>query len=334
LDRRRRRAAALGFASVVAVAAAGALALAAPENAPIRAMLWASKDADPARAFGSTPTECLKAIADPRLSQSVEIGRAAFRTPVLLGGQAARAGVMCETCHKGGRSNPDFLFPGVSGAPGTADVTDSLFSSHRGDDLFDPKAIPDLSASKGILKVDQTPAAKKLEPFLHGLVTEEFDGPEPPPAVLAGLAAYVRALDPKACPAQARRPITLAFLMSDVRRALTAGETAARGGDAPTAVLMTAAARSRLGLIDERYAGAALGPERQALRKADGELSAIQAALRAHDAAAPARMEAWLTASRPLETALAAKAGASLFNPQRLAAAAAKRRLPGKASGV
>jgi hypothetical protein len=301
-------------------------------------MRWAAPGADPARAFGTTPSECLKPTADPALAQAIEIGRAAFRTPVLLGGQAGRAGVMCETCHKGGRSNPDFLFPGVSGAPGTADVTDSLFSTHRGDDVFDPRPIPDLSASKGILKVDQAPAAKKLEPFLHGLVTEEFDGPEPPAAVLAGLAAYVRALDPKACPAKTREPITVALLMSDVRRALRAGQVAAKGGDAPTAILMTAAARSRLGLVDERFAGPGLAAERNRLRAVDTELSAIQAALRAHDATAPGRMAAWLTASQPLEDALAKKAPASLFDARRLAAAAAqnarKRRLPAQAAGV
>jgi len=333
LDRRRRRPAALAVVFLALAGAAAAVALAAPGDAPIRAMRWAAPSADPARAFGTAPTECLRKAADPAIAQSIEVGRAAFRTPVLLGGQAGRAGVMCETCHKGGRTNPDFLFPGVSGPPGTADVTDSLFSTHRGDDVFDPRPIPDLSASKGILKVDQTPAAKKLEPFLHGLVTEEFDGPEPPAAVLAGLAAYVRALDPKACPAKAREPITVALLMSDARRALAAGEAAAKAGDAPTAVVMTAAARSRLGLIDERFAGPGLDPERRRLRAADAGLAAVQAALRAHDPAAPARMERWLAASRPLEQALAKKAPASLFDARRLAAAA-KRRLPGQAGGV
>ena len=334
MDRRRRRPAALAVVSLALAGAAGAIALAAPGDAPIRAMRWASATADPARAFGTTPTECLRKAPDPVVSQAVEIGRAAFRTPVLLGGQAGRAGVMCETCHKGGRTNPDFLFPGVSGPPGTADVTDSLFSTHRGDDVFDPRPIPDLSAPKGILKVDQTPAARKLEPFLHGLITEEFDGPEPPAAVLAGLAAYVRALDPKACPARAREPVTVALLLSDARRALAAGEAAAKAGDTPTAVLMTAAARSRLGLIDERFAAPALAPERRRLRTADTELAAIQTALRSRDAAAPARIDRWLAASRPLEQALAKKSPASLFDPARLASAAAKRRLPGQAGGV
>src|SRR6185503_11798739 len=73
LDRRRRRPAALAVAILALVGAAGAIALAAPGDAPIRAMRWASPTADPARAFGTTPTECLRKVADPALAQSVEI---------------------------------------------------------------------------------------------------------------------------------------------------------------------------------------------------------------------------------------------------------------------
>lgn len=327
MDRRRRRPALAALGLLIA-GVAGAAALAAPGDPPVRAMRWMAKGADPARALGSTPTECLKPISDPALALKVEVGRAAFRTPVLLGGQAGRAGVMCETCHKGGRTNPDFLFPGISGAPGTADVTNALFSTHRDNGIFDPKPIPDLSGSKGLLKVDQDPAAKKLEPFIHGQITEEFDGPEPPPAVLQGLAAYVRALNPAACPANSREPVTVALLMSDARRALQAGRAEAAAGDSPTAVLMTAAARSRLGLIDERFGAPALARERRDLRAADGELAAIQAELRARKPDAGGLMSAWLTRSRSLEAELTAKAAASLFDPARLAAAA-KRRLPG-----
>jgi hypothetical protein len=303
------------------------MALAAPGDPPIRALRWMAKDADPARAIGSTPTECLPPIANPAQRLSVEVGRAAFRTPVLLGGQAGRVGVMCETCHKDGRTNPDFLFPGISGQPGTADVTNALFSTHRDNGIFDPKPIPNLSGPKTLLKVDQAPAARKLEPFIHGQITEEFDGPEPPAAVLAGLAAYVRALSPAACPARASQPVTVALLMSDVRRAVEAGRAEAAQGDAASAILLTAAARSRLGLIDERFGAPALGAERAGLRQADGRLAAIQAALRASPAKAPPLMDAWLAASKPLEARLAAKSAASLFDPARLAAAA-KRRLP------
>jgi hypothetical protein len=262
------------------------------------------------------------------MALKVEVGRAAFRTPVLLGGQAARAHITCETCHREGRDNPDFLFPGVSGAAGTADVTNSLFSTHRGNGVDDPKPIPDLAGPKAKLKVDQTPGEKKLEPFIHGLITEEFDGPEPTPATLEGVAAYVRALDPAACPAKPRQPLSVALLMSDARRALAAAQGERAAGDAATAVTMVASGRSRLGLIDERFVGAGLAPDRARLHDADLRLAQIQAALRDKRPEAGAEISAWLTASRPLEAALAAKQPASLFSPARLAAAA-KRRLPG-----
>jgi hypothetical protein len=332
LDRRRRRPArelaGLLLGGLVLAAAAGAGALAALGDAPIRGLLWVARDADPQRALGTVPTECLKRSADPALAARIEVGRAAFRTPVLLGGQAARAGINCETCHRGGRSNPDFLFPGVSGAPGTADVTSSLFSTHRGNGIDDPKPIPDLSGPRSKLKISQDPADKKLEPFIHGLITEEFDGPEPTPATLDGLAAYVRALDPAACPARGREPLTVALLMADARRALAAAQARAAAGDDATAMLMVASARSRLGLIDERYAAPTLARPRADLRAADRGLADIQAALHDRRPEAGAALAAWLAGSHRLERELTARQSASLFDPARLAQAA-KRRLPG-----
>lgn len=326
MDRARPRSAALGLGLAAAV---GALALAAgPADAPIRAMRWAPRDADPVATFARAPTECLKRPAEAAAALSVEVGRAAFRTPVLLGGQAGRAGLACEACHKGGRSNPSFLFPGVSGPPGTADVTDSLFSTHRGDGVDNPKPIPDLSGPKARLKIAQGPAERRLEPFIHGLVTEEFDGPEPSKAVLDGLADYVRALGPAACPPAASEPVTPAYYLADARRALRAAEAEIAAGDAPTAVLMIASARSRLGLIDERFGGPHLAPERQALRAADRRLAQAQDALRARRGNVAGALQTWLQDSRGLETRLAAGAPASLFDPRRLTQAA-RRRLPG-----
>jgi hypothetical protein len=323
---RGRPRALLGGLALAAIAGTGALA--ALGDPPIRGMEWVAKTADPGRALGSVPGECLKLPADPALARRIEIGRAAFRTQVLLGGQAARAGINCETCHRNGRSNPDFLFPGVSGPPGTADVTNSLFSTHRGNGVDDPKPIPDLSGPKAKLKVSQAPAERKLEPFIHGLITEEFDGPEPTPAVLQGLADYVRALNPAACPARPWEPLGVALLMSDARRAVRAAQTEAAGGDAPTAVLMLASARSRLGLIDERYGAPALAKPRADLRAASARLAQAQGALRGHSPDVEARLQAWLADSAPLEAELKASEPASLFDPARLAQAV-KRRLPG-----
>jgi hypothetical protein len=312
------------------------LARSADGDPPLRALHWIAADADPRRAVATQPTECLARPAEPEAALSVEVGRAAFRTPVLLGGQAARAGLACETCHRAGRSNPDFQFPGISGAPGTADVTDFLFSSHRGDGVHDPRPIPDLSGPKSGLRIDQAPQGRALEGFIHGLIVEEFDGPEPPPAVLRGLADYVRALDPRACPpgsataasaAADREPVDARLLMADARRAVAAARAMAAGGDRPAAVLMLAGARARLGLIDERLAGPGFGRLRQRLREASARLAAVQASLRQGPAAPDRTLARWLADSRPLEAALVGAEPRSLFDPQRLALAA-QRRLP------
>lgn len=324
MDRPRSRAAALGGAIA---ATAGALALAAGADPPIRAARWAPRGVDPVATFGRTPSECLRRPADRAEALKVEVGRAAFRTPVLLGGQAARAGVACETCHKAGRTNPTFLFPGVSGAPGTADVTNSLFSTHRGDGVDNPRPIPDLSGPKERLKIPQAPAAHRLEPFIHGLITEEFDGPEPPRAVLEGLAAYVRALSPAACPAAATEALTAGALIGDARRAVRAAQGEIAEGDAPAAILVLAAARTRLGQVDERYAGPSLMAERAAIRAADRRLASAQDDLRSHRDGVAERLSGWLADSRRLEARLAAAEPRSLFNPARLAQAL-QRRLP------
>jgi hypothetical protein len=282
-------------------------------------MGWAAKDVDPVRAFGTTPTECLKIPA----SLEVEVGRAAFRTPVVLGGQAARAGLSCEACHRSGRANPDFQFPGISGAPGTADVTSALFSTERGDGKDDPVPIPDLSGPKARLKV----AGAGLAPFIHGLVVEEFNGPEPPEAVLAGLVAYVRALDPAHCPQAATQPVTVALLMDDARRAVRAAQDELAAGDVATGLVMASAARARLGLIDERYAGPELAPLRERLRGADRALGAAQQQVRERRPEAAQALARWLADSRSLEADLTAAEPRSLFDPARLAGVA-KRRLP------
>ena len=82
-------------------------------------MRWLAPGTDAGQLLTRAPSECLAVPADAENAYEVELGRAAFRTPLILGGQAARAGIACETCHRSGRTNPDFDFPGVSGAPGS-----------------------------------------------------------------------------------------------------------------------------------------------------------------------------------------------------------------------
>jgi len=326
MDRAWRGAAALGLTiTAVVVVAGGALALA---DSTLRVERWLAPDADLARVLGQVPTECLTHASDPETTYRIEVGRAAFRSPLLLGGQAARAGLTCESCHREGRSNPDFQFPGVSGPPGTADVTSSLFSSHRGDDLNNPRPIPDLSGPAAGLKVSRETDARALQGFVHGLITEEFDGAEPPPQVLDGLVAYIRALSPEACPASPTRALRVGDLIEDARRAVGAGLEASARGDTPTAVAMAQAARGRLGLIFERYEQPGLAAERAALSKADADLALVLVSLRRNDPRAATSMRVWLLRSERLGQRLAESESRSLFDPLRLATLARPRPRP------
>ena len=313
----RKRAAGLLIAGMAAV---GLIAAKASDLSVIHAARWLAPGADPVRALATHFSECLPPIADPDRRYSVELGRAAFRTPLLLGGQASRAGISCESCHQNGRNNPDFDFPGLSGAPGTADVTTSLFSTHRDDGVDNPKPIADLSGPKSALKVSQDPSTGALERRAHGGVTEEFDGAEPPAAVIKGLADYIRALSPDACPAQARVPLRAEDDLDNAVRAVRVAAIALGKGDKPTAILMLEAARSQLGLVYERYDAADLAKPRALLAGASADLAADIAALRDARPGVDGRLAAWLAEQPGWSRVVIAQEIASLFNPARLAA--------------
>jgi hypothetical protein len=310
------------FARVLILAACGLLLAASVARPPLRAARWLAPDADLAASLGFLPSECLGRPRTVEARYRVEVGRAAFRSSVLFGGQAGRAGLSCDACHRSGRDNPRFLFPGLSGAPGTADVTSDLMSPKRGDHLDNPKPIPNLSGPKDRLKISQDPARKDVEAFVHGIVTEEFDGPEPSPTVLAGLAAYVRALSPGRCPKQTLLPQRAHDRLDDVRRALLAADGALARRDPATAQAMVEAARSGLGLIYERYAAPDLERPRAELRAADLELLSLRRRIEAHAPDARVRIAEWIAGSGGLEKTLKRDESRSLFNPARLTAGA------------
>lgn len=318
MDRTRRRSQRLKgpiLASAIVMIAA------APATPPLNAMRWLAPGADAARILTHRPPECLSVTKDAENAWRIEVGRAAFRSPLLLGGQAARAGVACETCHRNGRTNPDFDFPGISGAAGTADVTDFLFSSHRGDHVDDPRPIPDLGGPKSALKVSQAPDSPALTVFIHGLVTEEFEGVEPPTAVLAGLAAYVRALAPQACPAKEVEAVTVTDAIQDSRRAVRAAIGALQRGDAPTAAVMIQAGRAMLGAIAERYSSPGLAATRARLAQAALDLSGALDETRAGDPSAAESLSVWLARSPGWAEAAQRDEARSLYSPTILAAA-------------
>jgi hypothetical protein len=311
------------IARTLAVVAAGVLLGAAASGSgrslpPLKAAGWLGPDADLKADLGYAPSECLAKAKDAETRYRIEVGRAAFRSSLLFGGQAGHAGLSCEACHKNGRTNRDFLFPGLSGAPGTADVTSFLMSPKRGKHGAVPKPIPDLSGPRSGLRISQDPKREDLRNFVHGIVTEEFDGPEPPKGVMDGLVVYVRHLGPEHCPKPERVKLSAGSRLEDARRAVRAADLALVRKDPATAQVMVEAARDSLGVINERYAGPGLSRERASLKASAAELQVLRQAIASGDRSARSRAAAWIAGTAGLQRTLKAAESRSLYNPDRL----------------
>ena len=308
MDRRQALARFLTVAALLPLLAASA----SVPDLPIKEARWLAPD-QLFEGLTRHPAECFATPKSNNERRSAMIGRAAFRAPLLLGGQAARAGLSCASCHRNGRGNPHFTFPSLSGHPGTADVTSSLMSKTRGDATFNPKVIPDLVASK--FAVSRDPDKGELKAFIRGLIVEEFDGEEPPPAVLDGLTAYVRALSPGACKSRGLVGITLDGLLADVDSAVRLAENSWSNGDPDTALVLVGAARSMLGSVDERFQLPGLEPSRTALRSADNQLRALRLAMAYNVPSVAVGFRAWDRDWPARKVALRKQESRSLFSP-------------------
>ncbi|MEO7251044.1 MAG: hypothetical protein ABIW30_00370 [Arenimonas sp.] len=189
-------------------------------------------------------------------------------------------------------------------------------NTHRGDRTSNPIPIPDLSGT--VRKVSRDASDPALARFIHGLIVEEFDGPEPTALTLASLVTFVRELSPSACPPAREQRIRLSGHVVSARRAAQAAQFAMDAGDPATARLMLASARTELGLIDERYAAPVLGRDRQRLREADFDLAAIQQAIDSGKTDTTLRIAAWLADLPRWTGQLARDEPLSMFNVERL----------------
>lgn len=251
---------------LIALAAVLALGAAAPSaTIVLREQAW--MPGVEARAFLEEPAECLASR-----DRAVEVGRALFRSPALLGGPAARAGLSCNACHSGGRRNARFLLPELTDRAGAADVTSEWASKVRGDGLANPIEIPDLSgvAVRTAFGQRRDPS---LEHFVHGVIVEEFQGHEPSGEALASVIAYLRALDEGEC-SRGDAAVTLASAAEDARRAVSAAE----GAEPAMARLVLLAAQDAMGRIVERLPARRFTHERRTFEALSRELGAMRGA--------------------------------------------------------
>jgi hypothetical protein len=248
---------------------------AAAQKASVSEAAWLAPDADLVSFLTTAPAECLSLPDDKEARYQVDIGRVAFRSPFLLGGQAARGRLSCSACHVNGRGNSDFYVEGLSAAPGTADVTSSIFSAVREDGALNAKPIPDL-----VDRASRAERAHGIEDFITSAVVDEFQGEPPPREVIDGLVAYVSSLQSSACEDETVR-LTPRRDMRHVARALAVADAALLRGDAAVADFALLSAQGELGRIAERY------PNSPAARAELEALARQVAGARAIAAAAP-----------------------------------------------
>lgn len=307
----------LGF--VFIVAGTSALYAQSVQEHPIAAVKWLASEGQ-VEALTTLPVVRLS-IEDITPAKAVlfSAGESLFHTPTLLGGQAAKAGISCASCHANGRASIHFQFPGVSGAPGTADVTHSFFSSFRGNATIDPVPIPDLTQPG---KVSRDPGDAQLEKFVRDLIVEEFDGVEPGQPVLDAISFYIRSL---AAPAEENGKMQNASLsiVKHFDRTEEAYETAIaywHAGDRNMASLLFAGARHQLRLVHERFETKNLRKEQKMLAKLGQKLGIIQRATLTSEPLPYTLLQDWTDGFSRARDTLSETADQSLYNPELLAA--------------
>ncbi len=249
--------------------AIGAAAVIAAPAQLIESLRWTAPGQEIA-ALSKRPSTCLSFKPDEQAD--VRAGLALFNSPALLGGQAAKAGLSCASCHANGRGNPHFLLPSLSDKAGTADVTNSFFGPARGNGVNDPVPIPDLAMPGKISRQQADPA---LIHFTRNLIVDEFSGKQPSAAMLNSLAAYMRAIQSCAGGKGVNQDRGLEDQLAIIDAALDGANMMHRIGDHAAASVLISGARHQLGLIHERYAAARFKQERLLLLNASKRLQAI-----------------------------------------------------------
>src|ERR1700742_2283219 len=128
-------------------------------------------------------------------SYLVKLGNMAFNTPAILGGRALKGGISCGTCHINGASNPTLFITGASIRPGTFDTTSSFFNPKTENFNLDPVRIPSLRGARYLAPYGNDGRTESLREFVRTVIVDEFAGPDPAPAVLDALVAYILDID-------------------------------------------------------------------------------------------------------------------------------------------
>jgi len=157
--------------------------------------LWLPRAETLAGALKTRPKRYLdlSSLSAERRAQ-VMLGAVLFRAPQILGLEARRVGISCETCHSGGHVNRGFFIAGLSSRNGTVDVTSKMFHRPADDGRFNPLRIPSLRGAREAAPYGHRGRFPTIAAFARHVIVDEFGGRAPTKTVLAAIAAYVGAL--------------------------------------------------------------------------------------------------------------------------------------------
>jgi len=288
----------------------------APGEFPIDELKWLTAGSNRLAALTLAPAECLTRSKDPSQAAQISLGRIAFRSPVLLGGIAARSGMSCDSCHRNGHDNPHFSISGVSDKPGTVDVTGSLFSLTRDDGVFNPVPIPDLVDAATEPPFGSILPMGELRSFLRVVIVDEFQGSSPSMAILEGLLAYVNALRSSACPQNREASIDADQALRDLESTYDAIDWSLNHQDAETAEFALLSLRASLGRVHQRVLpGEAVAEQ---LLKISVALTPVRSKLKSHPVAARAALQESRRSMRTALRVLIEAPSKSFYDPETL----------------
>ncbi len=287
-------------------------AMAANEDRMPRELNWAPINVDKSEFLNQTKAECINPEAELEGLQGIKLGRLAFQSPRLLGGQASRMGLNCASCHPAGRSNRDFFIEQISSAPGDADVSHGFLSSKGGNGDFNPVAIPDLANRAGMKIKDRR--SDEFRTRLTQLIEIEFDGRPPPDAVFESVRYYLENTSTIFCAnPEALKTIDLDLDWQELLDGVAIAEQAVKANDQDTLKFSIDASRANLERIYRRYGAEPV----EALDALLIELSRSLEKVTSFDKpkAQADHLELWLVDSQKLYAQLERNQHLSWYNP-------------------
>jgi cytochrome c peroxidase len=141
------------------------------------------------------PREVFRSEIAGGKSYLISLGNLAFSSPSILGRVARQAGISCATCHVNGGGNAKFFMPKMSTRPGNFDTTGPLFNPKADNFMLDPVRIPSLRGARYLAPYGVDGRMPSLHDFVRNVIINEFAGPEPSPAIVDAIVAYVQDID-------------------------------------------------------------------------------------------------------------------------------------------